>query len=139
MNRLLYLKITALLSAVVLFAACFFPWIHIASLAITVTGVEPAGTNFGKPGYFHLIMVVIFIACTLVQRVGAKRLNLLVTALNLAWALRNFFVIPACSGGECPVKLIGLWLVLLTSVVMLLSAMIPDIKLPLNRDDKSTA
>lgn len=106
------------------------PWVLIESRNIIVTGVDAGATNFGKPAYFHFVMAFLFLVCTLVQRVGAKRLNLLVTALNIGWAIRNYFMISACSGGECPVKKAGLFLVLLASVIMLVSALFPDMKVP---------
>lgn len=127
------LKYIGLAAAVLLVIACFMPWVLIESRNITVSGVDAGGTRFGKPGYFHFVLTGIFIVCTLVQRVGVKRLNLLVTALNIGWAIRNYFIISACSGGECPEKKAGLFLVMFTSIVMLLSSLFPDMKLPVNK------
>jgi hypothetical protein len=104
-------------------------WVFIESKSITVTGLEATGTNFGRPGYLHLILTPFFIVFTLVPRVWAKRANLLVSALNLAWSVRNYFVISACSGGECPVKRIGIYLTVAASLFMLVSSLFPDIKL----------
>ena len=125
-----YIKWIGLAAAVVLIISCFTPWVIIESKNITVSGVDATGTNFGKPGYFHLLLSAFFIICTIIQRVWAKRLNLMVTALNTGWALRNFFVISTCQGGECPEKQIGLYLVMLSSLLLLLSALFPDMKLP---------
>jgi len=44
------------LGALVLIVSCFFPWVFIESKNITVTGIESAGTSFGKPGYFHFFL-----------------------------------------------------------------------------------
>jgi hypothetical protein len=49
--------------------------------------------------------------------------------LNIAWAIRNYFIISMCREGECPEKQIGLWLVLLASILILIAALFPDIKL----------
>ncbi len=123
------LKWTGILAAVLLIVSCFLPWVNIESKNLVLTGVDTTGTNYGRPGYFHFVMAVFFVVLTLVPRPWAKRANLPVVALNIAWALRNFFIIAACQGGECPVKLPGLWLVVLASVLMLLSALFPDMKL----------
>ena len=123
------LKWTGLLAAVLLIASCFLPWVNIESRNLVLTAVDTTGTNYGKPGYFHFVMAGLFVVFTLIPRLWAKRANLPVVALNIAWALRNFFIIAACQGGECPVKMIGLWLVVLASVLMLLSALFPDMKL----------
>ncbi|HEV7782615.1 MAG TPA: hypothetical protein VGO58_15175 [Chitinophagaceae bacterium] len=121
-------------AAVLLTVSCFTPWIFIGSKNIMVSGVDGTGTNFGKPGYFHFVLVGVFLLCTFMPRVWAKRLNLLVTALNLGWALRNFFILATCSGGECPVRKTGLWLSLIASVMMLVSALFPDMRLEAKKE-----
>ena len=125
-----YMKWVGLAAAVLLVVSCFTPWVFIEAANIMVSGVDTTGTNFGKPGYFHFVLAGVFVLLTLVQRIWAKRLNLLITALNVGWALRNFFVLAMCSGGECPVRKSGIWLMLLASVLMLASALFPDMKVP---------
>jgi len=71
----------------------------------------------------------------MVPRIWAKRLNLVVAALNMGWALRNFILIPACQAGDCPLKQSGLWMVELASLFMLLAAVFPDMKLPVDKQN----
>jgi hypothetical protein len=123
-----YVKWIAIGAAILLIIAGFIPWVKIDFKDLTITGVDTTGTTYGKPAYFHFILAVLFITCSLIQRVWAKRLNLLVTAVNLAWAVRNFFILATCSGGECPQRQTGLWLVLLSSIIMLAAALFPDMK-----------
>ena len=125
-----YMKWIGLAAAVLMIVSCFTPWVFIESRNITVSGIDTTGTNFGKPGYFHFLMTFLFLAFSFIQRVWAKRINLLVTALNLGWAVRNFLIISACMGGDCPVKKSGLFGIVLASVIMLVAALFPDIKLP---------
>ena len=125
-----WMKWTGLASAILLIISCFLTWVTISSKNIVVSGVDAAGTSFGKPGYFNLLMTFFFIVCTLLPKVWAKRINLLFTAMNLAWAIRNYFLISACQGGECPEKHTGLFLLLVASLLMLASSLFPDIKLP---------
>jgi hypothetical protein len=115
-------------AAVMLIAACFLPWVFIESHQLTVSGVDATGTKFGKPGYLHLIFVAFFLVFHLIPRLWAKRANLLVVGFNSAWAIRNFFLIAVCRGGECPERKIGLYLMLLASLLMLLSALFPEMK-----------
>ncbi len=124
------MKWVGVAAAALLVVSCFTPWVFIQSVNITISGIDTNGTNFGKPGYFHFLLAGFFLLCTFVQRVWAKRFNLLVTALNAAWAVRNIFVLAACSGGECPDRQSGIWLMLLASVIMLISALFPDMKVP---------
>lgn len=124
------MKWIGFVAAVLLVISCFTPWVFIESKSITVSGVAATGTNFGKPGYLHFLLTAIFLFCMVVQKIWAKRLNLLITGLNAGWALRNFFIISACQGGDCPLKKSGIYFMLLASVLMLISALFPDMKLP---------
>lgn len=125
-----YMKWIGLAAAVLLIVSCFTPWVFIESRNITVSGIDATGTNFGKPGYFHFFMIGFFLLFSFIQKTGFKRANLLITALNLGWAIRNYFIISACQGGDCPVKKTGIYLMLLASILMLVSALFPDMKLP---------
>ena len=116
-------------AGVLLIIACFMTWIVVPGRNIIVSGVDATGTSFGKPGYFHMLFSFFFLLFSFISRIWAKRTNLLVTALNLAWAMRNYFIISACRGGECPEKHMALYLVVVSSIVMLVAALFPDIKI----------
>lgn len=115
--------------------ACFTPWIIIESRNIVVTGIDSAGTNYGKPAYFNLVLAAFFTIFTLIPRVWAKRVNLLIVALNIAWTVRNFFILSTCAAGECPVRKQGLYLTLVASTLMLVSAVFPKVRMPAQTGD----
>jgi hypothetical protein len=115
-------------AALVLITACFMTWVIIPSKNITVTGIDATGTTFGKPGYFHFITSFFFLLFTFIPRIWAKRTNLLVTALNMAWAVRNYFVVTMCREGDCPEKYAAIYLILAASLFMLVSALLPGNK-----------
>jgi len=123
------MKWIGLLAAMALVTACFFPWVFIESKNITITGIESTGTSFGKPGYFHFFLAAFYITFNFTPRIWAKRMNLLVTALNIGWAARNYFLISACAGGECPEKKVALYIILISSIVMLVTALFPKVKM----------
>lgn len=124
------------MAVALLVVACLSPWVVIESKNITISGIDATGTNFGKPGYFHLFCAFFFTVFTLIPRIWAKRWNLAVVALNVAWVIRNFMVIAVCRGGECPSRKTGLWMLLLASALMLVSALFPDISLNNNKQEK---
>ncbi len=130
-----YMKWIGLLAVILLVVSCFLPWVIITSQNIIVTGVDSTGTNFGKPGYAHFVLGFFFIIFHLILKLWAKRINLLIVALNLGWAVRNYFIISMCREGECPEKQTGLWLVLTASVLMLIAALLPDIQLKEEKKD----
>lgn len=115
-------------AAIVLILSCFFPWVVIESKDIVVSGVESTGTAFGKPGYFHFFFAGLYILLVLINRIWSKRANIFLSAFNVAWAFRNFAIISACHGGECPDKKAGLYLALISSVAMLLTVLFSGAK-----------
>ncbi len=131
-----WMKWAGLAAATLLIVSCFLPWVTITSKNIVVSGVDATSIGFGKPGYFHFFFCFFFIAFALIPRIWAKRINLLVTAMNMAWAVRNYLIISTCRGGECPEKHNGIYLILLASLLMLLAALFPDIKLPEQKTEK---
>ena len=128
-----YMKWIGLVAVILLVVSCFMPWVIISSKNIVVSGIDSTGTDFGKPGYTHFVLSFFFIIFHFIPKLWAKRVNLLIVALNIAWAIRNFFIISMCREGECPEKQIGLWLVMLASVLMLVAALFPDVQL---KDEK---
>ena len=131
-----WIKWTGIAAAVLLIIACFMTWVTISlppyhgevRSEVVVSGVDASGTNFGKPAYFHFVTTFFFLLFTLRQRVWAKRANLLVTAVNMAWAVRNYFIITMCRGGDCPEKHVAIYLIIIASTLMLISALFPDFK-----------
>lgn len=91
--------------------------------------MNTAGTNFGKPALMNLFMSGIAAILFLVPSLMAKRANLFFCAFNIAWGFRNFIIVSTCRAGECPEKQVGFYVYFLASVLMMLAAFLPDIKL----------
>jgi hypothetical protein len=123
-----YMKWIGLGAAILLIVACFLPWVVIESHHITISGVDSTGTKFGKPGYLNLVLVALFLVFHFTPKLWAKRANLLIVGFNTAWVIRNFFLIAVCRGGECPERKLGLYMIMLASLLMLLSALFPEME-----------
>ncbi|MBM3412874.1 MAG: hypothetical protein FJY19_05790 [Bacteroidetes bacterium] len=104
------------------------PWVEISSPSLVLTGMNTTGTSFGKPAFFHLTFLALYLLFVLIPFDWAKRFNLLIAALNLSWMIRNFFLMTICRGGECPSRQLGLYLMALASVGMLLASFFPPAK-----------
>lgn len=124
-----WMKWVGVFAALQLIVACFLPWVHIEFRSIIITGVDSGGTNWGMPGNAHFLFAGIYLILGLIPKIWAKRTNIFIGGINLAWAVRNFIMIAGCEAGECPVKKIGLYLILFSSILMLIAALFPDIKL----------
>lgn len=116
-----WMKWISIIAALTVIVCCFYPWMVVESRNIVVSGVSAEGTRFGKPGYLHLLLSGLYLFFAFIPKLWAKRINLFLATLNVAWALRNFILMSRCEGGECPVRKIALPLLFLASILMLLS------------------
>lgn len=123
-------QVIGIIAVLAMAVLCFMPWTFIASRQITVTGMHAEGTNFGRPGLFHLILGTVAAIMFLVPRIWAKRTNVFVAALNIAWAFRNYLLLSSCMMGECPEKKPALYLLLLVAVIIQIMALLPKVILP---------
>ncbi|MES2331503.1 MAG: hypothetical protein V4539_18000 [Bacteroidota bacterium] len=120
-----YSQRIGIVATIALMAVCFLPWTYIASKQITVSGFIAIGTDFGKPGLLNFIMCVIMLVMFAVPAIWAKRTNVFIAALNLAWSFRNYLLLSSCMAGECPEKKAGLFLVVGLAAIILAMALLP--------------
>ena len=111
-----------------LVVSCFLPWITIVSKGIVVSGFESQGTNFGKPGLLHIILIFFVLVFVCIPTNWSKNVAFFISALNIAWAIRNYMIISACYAGLCPVKHSGLYLLLISSLLITASILIAENK-----------
>lgn len=112
----------------VVVASCFLPWMTIESRALTISGVNTAGTDYGKPAYFHFFWAGLYLVFLLMNKVWSRRAAMVFAAFNFAWAVRNFLLIPGCQMGECPERRVGLYLLLLSSLVLIFAGLFAPVK-----------
>lgn len=115
---------------VLLVASCYFPWVVIAEKNIVISGIAAEGTRWGRPGYFTILLSAVVFFLALIPRIWAQRISIFTAALNIGWALRNFFLLSACSGGICPQRQTAFYIYLVLSFLLLASIFFQKIKLP---------
>lgn len=120
-------------AAILLVISCFIPWAFYPDLNKSFTGFFSENNNYGKPGKVFVVMAVVAIVFFLVPRVWAKRWNLLVGALTLAYAIKSFIVFTGCYKGICPTKLVGIWVMLVSAAGLLVMTLLPDMKVIENK------
>lgn len=121
-----------MLAVALLAAACFLPWLRFETKGIVFRGVDEmkmvVGTtstreiNWGRPAYFHLFWAAVFLLFLAVKQAWGKWVLLAAAAFNIAWTVRNFILLPACGGGNCPQKAAGLYLLPLAALLLLAAA-----------------
>jgi hypothetical protein len=123
-----YSQPIGVLAVVLLVVSCYLPWIYIGPLQASITGMHAPGTSFGKPGLLNIILGVLAAVFFLIPRIWAKRINIFVAALGMAWAARNFLLLPKCENGFCPEKQAGLFLLLISAIIIIICALLPDVQ-----------
>ncbi len=122
-------QLIGIIAALGLIAVCFLPWSYVASKQLVISGMNTAGTSFGKPGMMNIILAAVSVLLFLLPKIWAKRTNLFIAALGLAWSIRNFLLVTSCLMGECPEKKAGIFLLLLCAALVLLMTLFPKIEL----------
>lgn len=122
-----YSQSIGIVLALALTGICFIPWSYIPSIQTTLTGMSTGATQFGRPGVLTIVFSLTSAVLFLVPRIWSKRLNVIVAAIGLSWAVRNYLLLSACLMGECPEKKAGLYLLLLLTSGVMLMSLIPKL------------
>jgi hypothetical protein len=124
-----FLHYLGLLACVTLVISCFLPLTYHADVQKYFTAFFSEKDMYGKPGLFITIFVVLIFLGMLVPKIWAKRLNLFLAAITFAYILKTYILFSSCYNAYCPQKQAGLYVMLLSSIALLISSMLPNVKL----------
>ncbi len=124
-----YSNIIGLAAGVLLIISCFLPWTFHPDLQEYFTGFYSRENYYGKPGKFFLMLTIPAITFFILPRIWAKRANLMVVGLIVAYAAKNLIVFTSCYNGICPVKQVGIYLMLFSVSIMMVAVVSPAMKL----------
>ena len=124
-----YSQRMGILALALLVISSFLPWTYHPDLDKTFTGFFSENNVYGRPGRVLIVLAFLSALCFLLPRVWAKRTNFFICAVIVAYAFRNFIIFSGCYRGICPEKKEGLWLMIISAIVCLIMAVIPDIKI----------
>ena len=116
--------IAAVAFALLVFA-CIMPWTYHEDLGKHFTGFYSEKNIYGKPGKFLTIAGALTVICAFTPIVWLKRVSLFLSAINVAYAVTAFIRFGACYDGYCPERKIGLFLMLISTIVLLITSMLP--------------
>lgn len=123
------LKWIGVAACIAVIVSCFLPWVYFADLQQHFTGFYSYNNEYGKPGKFLLLMVTAIMVFSILPRLWAKRTNLFLSALTLAYAVKSYILFGSCYNNYCPQKEFGIYLMLVAMVVVFISTIFPDMKL----------
>jgi hypothetical protein len=110
---------------ILLIVACLMPWTYHADINKAFTGFFSEKNVYGKPGRLLIFLSLLSTLFSFVPKVWAKRTALLIAALNVAYAIKNFLVFGACYRGYCPEKKPGLYFMLMAVCLIMVMALFP--------------
>lgn len=134
-----YLHWIGIAACITLIVSCFLPWVYFADSNIvneterTFTGFYSFHNEYGKPGKLLVFLGLITLFFMLMPKVWAKRANLFICSLGLAYAIKTYILFGSCYNNYCPQKYFGLYLMVFSTVFMLLASVFPKLKI----EDKS--
>ena len=123
-----YSQLLGIIAVFALAAVCYLPWSYIPGKAITITGMSAPGTMFGKRGLMHFVLGVPLLIFFIIPKIWAKRVNVFIAAINIAWSVRNYILLTTCFMGDCPQRRIWLIVSLALSSFILVMTFFPRIK-----------
>jgi len=127
-----YSQWIGIVAVLLVIAACFMPWAWFPDLQKDFTGFFSEQNRYGRPGKVLIALGVIEIVFFLVPRLWAKRANILIAAIALAWSFKSYWLFTACYRGICPSARIGLYLVLAGAIIAMVASLTPN--LPVKQD-----
>ena len=112
-------------AVLLIIAGCFMPWAFFPDLNKAFTGFFSEQNRYGRPAKVLIALGVLEIAFFLVPRIWAKRANIFVAAITLAWSFKSYLLYTACYRGICPGARVGLFLVLGGAVMVMVASLTP--------------
>lgn len=123
-----FYKVWAILAALVLIASCFMPWAFYPDRNESFTGFYSYLNHYGKPGKVFVFFGVLSFIFILIDRVWAKRINLVLAALNIAFLIKTYILFTRCYLDVCPEKRYGIYLLIFSSLLLMITALLPNTK-----------
>ena len=105
-----------IVSCLVLIAAGFMHWAWYPDIQQYFTGWHSEQNYYGKPGKVMTIFAVLAMLFFLVNKNWSKRLNLVLAAINLGYAIKSYILFSMSYDGFVPKASMGLYLMVLASL-----------------------
>jgi len=126
-------------ACIALIISCFLPWTYYADSNIaseaerTFTGFFSYQYKYGRPGKFLIFFGLVILVMMVLPKVWAKRTNLFLSAFTLAYAIKTYILFTSCYNAYCPEKRAGIFIMLFSTVVMLVACVFPNMKISGNK------
>ena len=130
-----YYKWIGLCASAALIVSCFIPWTYYADLNKNFTGFFSEQNMYGKPAMFFIFFGTVSILLIYLDTIWAKRIHIFLAALNVGYLIKTYILFTSCYNAYCPEKKFGLYLLILSSVVLMIVSIFPDMKVLKSNDE----
>ncbi|MFN5478252.1 MAG: hypothetical protein ACK484_16795 [Sphingobacteriales bacterium] len=121
-----YSKWLTLAAAVLLILSCFMDWAYYPDIQKSFTGWFSEKNVYGKPGKWLTVMACFAVIAQFLPYLFLKRTNLFLMALNTAYAFFTFVKYTRSYGITNPTAQLGIYLMLISAILLLITAMFPS-------------
>ena len=116
-------------AAVLLIGCCFMPWTFYPDINKTFTGFFSEQNEYGKPAVFLITIAIGSLIFTMLPQLWAKRTNMFWCALGVGYAIKTYILYTSSYGAFSPEKRTGIYLMLFSSLIMLIASLFPDVEM----------
>jgi uncharacterized membrane protein len=113
--------------------SCFMPWVTFPAQQETFTGFYvkkfPSGVYYGKPGTFITILCSIILLFMFLPKLWAKRINIFLSAFFVAFVVSVYIRFTNSLFDNEIEKRFGLLVLVVSSLLIFISCMLPDMKM----------
>ncbi len=129
-----YSKWIGVAACLILIAACFTPWTYHSDINKTFTGFFSENNAYGKPGKFLTFFAITSAILILLKKIWAKRIHLFLAALFTGYAIKSYILYASCYNAYCPEKKYGIYLMIISCLIILIVSIFPEMKLKSSPD-----
>jgi len=123
-----FYKQIGFIASLLLVISCFLPWAYYPDLQKSFNGFYSEQGVYGKPGKVFIFFAVSSLILIFIDRIWAKRTLIFISAFNVGYLIRTYFLYTACYGTTCPRKEYGIYLLMLSGIILLVVSLFPDLK-----------
>ncbi len=124
-----FYKLIGFAACTLMIISCFMPWTYYADLGKSFNGFFSEKNMYGKPGMFIMFFAILSIVLIYLDKIWAKRLHLILSAINIGYIIKTYILFTSCYNAYCPEKKAGLYLLILSSIIILIVSIFPDVKI----------
>ncbi len=131
-----YYKPIGFIACLILAISCFLPWAYYPDLHKSFTGFFSEQNMYGKPGKVFLFFAIASVILIFIDKIWAKRTLIFLAALNIGYLIRTYIIFTTCYKAFCPEKQYGLYLLMISCIVLLAVSFFPDFKVTVKDEEE---